>query len=319
MYDKGLVSIIVPCYNGKDYIERFLDSFLLQTYTNIELILVNDGSTDCSEEIILRYKPKTENLGARFIYINKENGGLGSAVHAGLLKVTGEYFCWFNIDDILRDNTIQTMVDFLNANVLYGLVRPNVYMTTEEDPLKAVCLINDNNPEKGKENLFENALYDKNFTFGCSMIRTEWFDRINKTRYMYESRQGQNWQILLPMFYHYKSGYIDNPLYYVVKQKNSTSNVNTYEEKIKQIMEYENIILKTLEFMNIPDGNTYIHKIKESYAHRIFNWASGHYDYGLLKKTVRNMKKMKCLSKEEKRIYFNRFFCIEFWIYKKSV
>jgi glycosyltransferase involved in cell wall biosynthesis len=317
MYDKGLVSIIVPCYNGEKYICRFFDSLLLQTYKKIEIIIINDGSIDNSETLILKYKTKFEDMGSKYVYIHKENGGLGSAIQTGLLKVTGEYFCWFNIDDILCSNAIEVMVGFLNTNMSYGLVRPNVYMTTEENPLKVKSLINDSNPEKDKENLFENALFQKNFTFGASMLRTEWFDKINKTRYIYESREGQNWQILLPMFYYYKSGYIDEPLYYVVQQKNSTSNVHGYEKKIKQMLEYEKIILETLKFMKIPEENIFVKQIREIYEHRIFSWANGQQDYPVLAQTVKSMKEIKCLRKEEKKAYAKRFFRIEYWMYIK--
>ena len=59
----ALISIIAPCFNGEHYIGRFLDSILAQTYPNIELILINDGSKDKTEEIIMSYKPQLEQKG----------------------------------------------------------------------------------------------------------------------------------------------------------------------------------------------------------------------------------------------------------------
>ena len=64
-----LVSIITPCYNGENYLERYLDSVLEQTYDNIELILVNDGSNDKTSEIANRYKSKFADNGYVYIYI----------------------------------------------------------------------------------------------------------------------------------------------------------------------------------------------------------------------------------------------------------
>lgn len=317
MYEKELVSIIVPCYNGEYYVERFFDSLLIQTYKRIELIIVNDGSTDQSEKLILEYKEKMEPLGMKFRYIKQENGGLGSAIHTGLLAVQGEYFVWFNIDDILTKQAIEKMVSFLGDKKEYGLVRPNVFMSTEDEPFNAKYLINDGNPDKSKENLFENALYQRNFTFGCSMLRTEWFDEINPERYMYESRQGQNWQLLLPMFYHYKSGYIDEPLYYVVVQENSTSNVHTYQKKIEQIAEYEKILLKTLDSMNIPEKQSLMENVQIVYAHRMFRWAIGNDDFKIAKQMYKKVKKMDRVTMEEKKKYRRRFLRIEYWIMVK--
>ena len=72
---KPLVSIITPCYNGESYITCFLDSILYQTYPNIELWIVNDGSKDKTEEIILSYKSKFDDKGYKLNYIYQENAG----------------------------------------------------------------------------------------------------------------------------------------------------------------------------------------------------------------------------------------------------
>jgi len=70
--NEKLVSIITPCYNGEKFINRYLDSLLGQTYSNIEIIFINDGSTDKTEEIVFSYKDNFKKKGIKFIYISKK-------------------------------------------------------------------------------------------------------------------------------------------------------------------------------------------------------------------------------------------------------
>ena len=71
--ENPLVSIITPCYNGENVMHRLLDSILSQTYSNIEFILINDGSTDHSEEIWYQYEKKFNEKGIKTIYIHQRN------------------------------------------------------------------------------------------------------------------------------------------------------------------------------------------------------------------------------------------------------
>lgn len=86
-----MVSLIIPCYNAEKYIGRCLDSVLNQTDRNIELIVVNDGSTDKTARIIEDYRHVLESDITRFIYISQENEGVGAACNNALKKVTGEF------------------------------------------------------------------------------------------------------------------------------------------------------------------------------------------------------------------------------------
>lgn len=89
------ISVIVPVYNVSKYLEICLDSILNQTYTNLEIICVNDGSTDGSLNILKKYAKKDE----RIKIINKKNGGLSSARNAGLEVATGDYVSFVDSDD----------------------------------------------------------------------------------------------------------------------------------------------------------------------------------------------------------------------------
>ena len=97
------VSVIVPVYNVEKYLKRCLDSIIDQTYSNIEIILIDDGSTDNSGTICDRYTKNDK----RIIVIHKENGGLSSARNAGIEIATGKYLCFIDSDDYIENDMIE--------------------------------------------------------------------------------------------------------------------------------------------------------------------------------------------------------------------
>ena len=102
-----LVSIIVSCYNGEKYIGDTLNSLLIQSYTNIEIVVVNDGSTDESERIIKSFLDK------RITYFKQTNKGQCAALNYGFSKSVGSYIKFYDADDILQPTVIQGQVESL--------------------------------------------------------------------------------------------------------------------------------------------------------------------------------------------------------------
>jgi len=102
------VSIVIPVYNGTNYMREAIDSALAQTYPNIEVIVVNDGSTDngATESVALEYGDKIK-------YFCKENGGVSSALNYGINQMTGEYFSWLSHDDVYSPDKIQHQIESL--------------------------------------------------------------------------------------------------------------------------------------------------------------------------------------------------------------
>ena len=103
MSDNSLISVIVPVYNVEPYLTKCIDSIISQTYKNIEIILVDDGSTDHSGEICDRYT-KTD---CRIRALHKLNGGLSSARNVGIDAALGEFICFFDSDDWVEPNIIK--------------------------------------------------------------------------------------------------------------------------------------------------------------------------------------------------------------------
>ena len=108
-----LVSIVIPVYNGANYMQEAIDSALAQTYENVEIIVVNDGSTDDgeTERIALSY-------GDKIRYFKKENGGCASALNYGIAQMQGEWFSWLSHDDVYLPTKVESAVNMINKYTL---------------------------------------------------------------------------------------------------------------------------------------------------------------------------------------------------------
>ncbi|WP_078553419.1 glycosyltransferase family 2 protein [Bacillus alkalicellulosilyticus] len=105
------VSIIIPVYNSEKYISKCLDSILSQTYRNIEIILINDGSTDKSRKIIESYQEKDK----RIVVYHQENAGPSESRNQGLTNSKGQYIVFIDSDDTVHENHIQSLVTEMNS------------------------------------------------------------------------------------------------------------------------------------------------------------------------------------------------------------
>ncbi len=102
------VSIVIPVYNGENFVQEAIDSALNQTYKNIEVVVVNDGSKDHTDEILKSY-------GNKIKYFSKENGGVASALNFAIKKASGEYISWLSHDDLYSEDKIEKQVEKLNS------------------------------------------------------------------------------------------------------------------------------------------------------------------------------------------------------------
>lgn len=112
MIDSGKVSVIIPVYNVENYLKDCLDSVAAQTYNNIEIIIIDDGSTDKSGEICKKYEAEHQNIK----YIFQKNQGLSAARNTGLDACTGEYVYCLDSDDFIASNSIEMMVREIEKN-----------------------------------------------------------------------------------------------------------------------------------------------------------------------------------------------------------
>lgn len=254
---KDLVSVITPCYNGEGKLNLFLDSILNQTYDNIEFIIINDGSTDNTENIILKYKKFFEKKGVKFIYLKQKNAGQDVALNRGLKYFTGKYLMWTDSDDILDPQNIEEKVKYLEQNRNCGLVYCNTNIVKYGEINKIIKKW-DKVLYKNRLENFEDILLGKIiFAGGAWMLRSEYLEKINPKKEIIITGQGQNWQMLLPMAYNYDVGKVDKYLFtYIIYKDSHANKKRTFYEQKKRTIDTLNGLDKILKQINI-DGALY--------------------------------------------------------------
>ncbi len=131
--DLPKVSIVIPVYNGADYLATAIKSALAQTYKNIEIIVVNDGSNDNGET-----ERVAKSFGSAIRYFVKPNGGVASALNLAIREMSGDYFSWLSHDDIYSKDKIYIQVDALNRRDIAGVIIYSDYSIFTDNPDDAV-------------------------------------------------------------------------------------------------------------------------------------------------------------------------------------
>lgn len=254
-----LVSIIVPIYNVEKYLERCICSILCQTYSNLEIILVNDGSTDNSKSIIDKYSKKDE----RIIVINKENGGLSDARNAGIDIHSGQYIFFVDSDDFIHPDTI---------NILLGISKD-----TDADIVECGLLnVNENSVIKFEKHVISYVVfnhmqaveriikYDSKIMAWNKLYKSNLFDSI---RYpvgkIHEDEFTTPYLVDLCNIY----VYTDLALYFYVQRSNSIMNSSFNQNRLSIIEAYEDRIV----FFNSKYNNIYDYEMKYRFYVALIN------------------------------------------------
>lgn len=210
--EQDLISIIVPVYNVQEYLKNCINSILNQSYKNIEIILVDDGSTDESSSICDLYVKKD----SRIKVIHKENGGLSDARNMGIKSARGKYITFVDSDDYLDENYVKVLyilitennsdiacsrmkkTDSLNDKIINKNEKINIYNSI--DAIKEILYqrnIDNSAPSKlFKKDLFENILFPVGYAFEDLDTMYKLFLQANKivsttnNYYLYYQRQG---------------------------------------------------------------------------------------------------------------------------------
>ncbi|WP_065080045.1 glycosyltransferase family 2 protein, partial [Clostridium coskatii] len=231
---KPLVSVIVPAYNHEKFVGECIESIIKQTYENIELIIVNDGSKDNTSQVVKKYENKCKQRFNRFIFIDKKNEGICKTLNRGIKESSGKYICFLASDDLMLNSCINDLVNYYINNSVERIIC-NFYLyhyninTKElyynENP-KWVNYMNLNRQKFYIENLLQNQIT----TFGmyCRTV----FDKVGLFD---ESLLIEDWDMNLRLINKdIKLGYVSKPLYYYRKHsKNISSNINSYKFMLK--------------------------------------------------------------------------------------
>lgn len=275
--DKPLVSIITACYNESEYIEELLNSICNQTYKNIEMIIIDDGSTDNTKTIIRNYENSFSSNGMSLSYIYQNNAGQAAATNRALKLMSGKYLCWIDGDDFLYPTAIEKKVTFLESHSDYGMVTSDFYLYYQVDKrLERKGSIYKN--LNWQTNQFALTLAGESIIENLAhMINIELYRKINPQMDILEIREGQNYQIILPVLYFYKRGYIDEPLgCYRIHNDSHCHQKRSYYDQIARFDNLINMLDDSLKRIGLTEVER-LHLIKGS----TFYLEKGRYiDYG---------------------------------------
>lgn len=257
------VSLITPCYNGENYVRPFLDSLLGQTYQNVELIFVNDGSSDKTEEVFMEYKPRLEQKGWEVIYINQPNAGQAAAINKGLEIFTGDYLICPDSDDILYPEHIAEKVAYMEKHPQFGMAYCDVDYVKSSD-LDDVLYTRSIVSAVRQKRVFKNILSDNNVLWEPigNIMRTSVFLEVNPGRHIYEGRGGQNCQLQMPMVHKHDYGCIRKSLckYVIREDSHCRTAVREYKERMEDL---RRIWIETINALITADENEKQHLVKK--------------------------------------------------------
>lgn len=235
------ISVIVPVYNVEKYIRKCIESIINQTFKDIEIIIVNDGTKDNSIKIAEEYLSDK-----RIKIVNKENGGLASARNAGMRVAKGEYICIIDSDDYIEENMLEILYNESQGN---DIVICNNYDHYEKDNSYKV---------KKKNDCIKNI--DEEGIYFWGYVGLEVWNKLYRRKFLTENNVNDIEGIvhsdvffnIKTLFLAKKVKYIDKPLYHyissrpgsITKQKTPEKTINAFKVIIDNIEKLEKIIPK---------------------------------------------------------------------------
>lgn len=234
-------SFIVPVYNSEEYLNKCIDSILNQTFSDFELIIVNDGSTDNSSKIIESYAKKDN----RVKYFYKDNGGISDARNFGVSRVNGEYIIFVDSDDYIKQDLLFRLNEEIKKEPNLDIIKYEFLYVRDGN------LINENFTTEYKkdngENIFLYLINQKRpFDMLCIYaFRTEYF---KKNKFIFPKGKAHEDFALIPLIIMRSKTVliINEPFYYYVQTNSSITRGNKLE-KIKNrlndmLYHYDNLL-----------------------------------------------------------------------------
>lgn len=275
METSKLISVLTPTYNYGHLIHRLLDSILQQTYRNIEMFVVDDGSTDNTQHVLEGYAEKFKQRGFAFQAIYQENQGRSVAVNNGLKLINGDYFVFPDADDWYADPyALERMAEALDGTGDDVGCSHCLKSYVDEEKLEII----EHDPMITNEYLFEDYLMSKkgvSFGAGNYLIKTHLlFSELNE-RNIYAGKEiAQGASLLLPVFYKRRCIIINQHLFTILKHANSYSRKKlSYEKSMAKHENYRNlmvIIINNIKNMPEEEKDYYVRKTNSYYNTLLF-------------------------------------------------
>lgn len=301
------VSIIVPCYNGEHFIDRCIGSIYQQSYPEVELIVIDDGSTDNSRERICAWQSLFSKRGYELKYFYQKNSGVGSAVNTGLKFVSGQYISLLDADDEYLPGAVKERVCYLQENKDVDVVRTNGWIVREQDRFLFVY----ENAEKEREDVFLALLQgETNNWAGSYMVRSKAMFQFYPDREIYPSHYGQNLQFLLPLTYGKKCGFLDKAHMNYIQIGNSLCRTDVKQEKQKKSLDnaagYRDIRIHMVESIvkEMEERKYYFNMIETGYWKGIMNIAAANHNKRLMRQAYKNKRKYEKATIDDKILYY---------------
>jgi glycosyltransferase involved in cell wall biosynthesis len=199
------ISVVITCYNYGQYLRNCLESVLAQTYQNIEIVVVDDGSTDDTPEIMARYRDLP-----RIVCIRQENGGQARAKNTGIKNATGDFIAFLDADDAWEKDKIERQIACFakpEVGVVYCRAR---YIDENTDEFNYEMTGHYLQPRRGK--VTEWLIFDNFVQFSSSVVRKECFDRFGT--FDETLKMGIDWDLWLRISTAYEFDYVDDRLFY---------------------------------------------------------------------------------------------------------
>ena len=257
---RPLVSILTPMYNTEKYVHRLLDSVLAQDYPAIEMVVIDDGSTDGSRAVVESYVDRFAAKGYALRCFHQPNSGQSVAIKNGLQRVTGAFLAWPDSDDFYTTpDAISKMVRALEASApAFQIVRTQVRYV--KDPsLELLRIEGLDAREEEDPSLFEDCQFTLNGFYHCAgsyLVRTAVLKDLTGFDIYTEKNAGQNWQLLVPILYRYRCKTLLEPLFTVVERSASHSRgqYGGYAQEVVKKEAYLRTQMATLERIeDIPE------------------------------------------------------------------
>ena len=246
-------SMIIACYNKGPYLENMLESVKNQAWNNIEVILVNDGSTDNTEEIIKIWEQKLIKRGYQVKIINQENLGVAGAIKTGLNHVSGYYICFVDADDELDKRYVSAMANALEEDIDLDFAICNYFL--KNDPSAVTAVTNFCVAEFSKDKLLERLLLMRlDVVVVRYLFKKQYLEKIGLFKnFATEPRGTQEPQILIPVFFGKgKFVQIEEALYTINTYARNLSKYFTEDPVDKLMSVYHQLQLKTIETLEAP-------------------------------------------------------------------
>lgn len=243
-----LVTLVSPVYNAMPYLKDFLACLEKQTWRPLEVILVDDGSTDDSERCLREQTAALENAGLSVKLLFCPHRGQAAAMNAALPLISGDFFTWCDSDDLLTPDSVEKKVRWLMAHSDVGMVRSNGIVLDADKGIRLSESARE--ADRCQKSVFEDLLLDRTYCYaGCYMVRTDLFFACYPEKKMPESPEGQNLQLLLPPASRSECGYLDEPLHtYCRRHSGHSSRDRSYQENLRRMENFTALKLAILEY-----------------------------------------------------------------------